>query len=104
MEINILNVITLLLGEPASTSRFMAVALIGIAIGLLAGHLRSQAKSGRCPTVRGVSIGERARTLVWTITSGVVATVSSHWFLSSGAADYVIRTIKRLIIHGSFFG
>jgi hypothetical protein len=34
----------------------------------------------------------------------MIASIGSHWFVSSGGADRAIQTIKRLISQGSSFG
>lgn len=104
MEINISTLIDVLPGAPGSKNTVIAIASIGAVLGFMAGCLRCRARSDRCPAVPGISIGERVRTLAWTVTSGMIATVSSHWFVSSGGAERAVQTIKRLIYQGNSFG
>ena len=102
MEINISTLIDLLPGAPGSRNTVIAIASIGAVLGFMVGCLRCRARSG--PAVPDLSIGERVRTLAWTVTSGMIATVSSHWFVSSGGAERAVQTIKRLISQGNSFG
>jgi hypothetical protein len=104
MEINLPALISLLSGPPGSTNTLIAIASIGAVLGFLAGCLRCRARSSRCPAVPGISIAERVTTLAWTVSSGMIASIGSHWFVSSGGADRAIQTIKRLISQGSSFG
>ncbi len=72
--------------------RLLAALATGVAFGLaVRRRRRCDVPNSATPATHGPTARERAATLCWSVTGGIITSIVTHWMLVSGRTDAAVR-------------